>query len=314
MLLNDIQTHKIFTGFKDRKLELDLLICYPHGTGGNFIWDVLSNGYSASALEERNFNGFWMKLDHIPLARVETDLETHFDTLAGIAQTMRLPKKTDIARCHFPPVLTDLALDLRIDEIVFIEVRYEDKWFPTALSLIRNHLLTPWEGNPHLIELVLNHCIISGISQKIMVTDYLVMIDRLEQHVVGLPWRNSLLSWDYFIHCKQNGYVYGLDSLQRFLTTWIFRPDAYAYYSTDAYRDTRDLFTNKVKKHTVVDYSNLFFDGIFPSDGRLSDLDRHALKEYARSNLGCFESISHLIDDQYRKMVRDRISSWKSCL
>lgn len=314
MLLTQIQSHQIFTAFKNRRLELDLLICYPHGTGGNFIWEVLSNGYSESALDERNFNGIWLKLDHIPLSRVETDLETHFDTLAGIANTMTLPSgRKNIARCHFPPVLTDLALDLSINEILFIEVKYEDKWFSTALSLIRTHLLTPWHGNPHLIELLLNHCIISGLTQRIMITDYMGMLEKLERHVGDLPWHNSLLSWDYFIDCKQNGHVYGRESLSRFLTTWIFRPDAYAYYSTDAYRDTRDLFVSKVKQHTVVDYGELFFESKVP-DGKLSLISPEHLKLYSRNNLNTVARIVPLLDEQYASIVSKRLEAWASNL
>lgn len=316
MLLQDIQSHRIFTAFKDRRLELDFLICYPHGTGGNFIWDLVTNGPSDSAIEERNFDGVWMKLDHIPLARVESDLETHLETLCGVAETMNVSfpvGKTRSARCHFPPVLTDLIMDLRCEEMAFIEVRYEDKWFPTALSLIKNHLMTPWDGNPHLIELLLNHCIISGMSQRIMVTDYLRMIDAVSSQTADLPWSNSLLSWDYYIHCKQNGYVYGPDSLSRFLDAWIFRPDAYAYYSTDAYAATRDLFAGKVSRHTVVEYSDLFF-GMEVPEGRMGAISDDQLKLYSKHNIKTVRTIAPLLGDDYSNMVVDRLDAWEAKL
>lgn len=319
----EIPDHPVFHDFKQMRYHVETVICYPHGGGGNFLARAVANGgrTDLNQTNEYNFLGVWLGLDHLPLDRFNDDdsLLRHLDELYLIAKNsnasldgMRIP----VARTHNPPFLTQAIHGFTFNQAAFIEVADQHRWFTLCLSLIKNHVNRQWESQPHMIELVLNHCIEAGIRDRLMIADYNAMAAEIGPLFsgIGMPWHNTLLSWDYLIHCKKNRESYSIDSLGIFLRDWLFKPTAYSTYKSDYYLRTRDDLVGKVSLHQVIDYEDLFMKRQIPERGLLSIVDQTLLANYSFRNLEDAEGIIRLLPEPEKSFSLRMIECWKKSL
>ncbi len=313
-----IPDHVVFYDFKDIRYEVGITICYPHGCGGNFLARAIGNDGTTDLTEnnEYNYDGIWLGLDHLPLDMFGTQeaLTKHLDSLYNIAKNRGISGSLPmVARTHGPPFLTHAIHGFSTREALFIEINDDDRWFPLCLSMIKNHVNSQWESQPHMIELVLNHCIDAGLRDKLMIAEYHAMVSVIQPHTdaAAMPWNNTLLSWDYLIYCKQKNKNYSIETLGIFLKEWLFNPSAYARYKSDYYTKTRDALRSHAETHTIVSYKKLFMELQSPEHGHCSSVNRDLLRNYSLKNISQVRDIVGLLPDPESSQCLHQLDAWE---
>ena len=318
--------HPLFRDFKGMSASFDATICFPPGTGGNFLGYRLTGGGAVweGINEYKAANIDWLSLETL----INHDLDPVIDLDAchaimangynplggsGAANTgIRL------SMGHRLPVLTQRIYGYHTEELITIEMPSERCRLIGALLCYKMFMTDIREARPITISDMLYRC---PMPPDVAMRDYDDVVDNINAHLDGhgIPrtWEigHTPMFWMWYTNCVNHGVDrMSIPSLRKYVTNNLLGD----YMAEDPPAEhSRDGETYQLSKASItcasrlitVDYDSLFFDLDHCGSNVLSRIDRRDIHSYSASNMAMLESVLPLVEDDAALRLRTEISS-----
>lgn len=313
--------HALYRDFKHRRLVADLCLVWRPGAGGHFINAALGacthklsdvNEYLSHDPMFADFEPSYLPIDEHTLAwRLDHDQcynAVQNDRTFASSDTCITP----VLASHLPPMMLCKVYSCDIDEMIFIEVSYDDLWIPRLLWFKKVMLNCNYQQKPHLM------ADFAAEVDRFPVPwpAHTALVNLLRANGLTLPISNTILIWKYLTYCfKQQLDHMDMDRFMSFARACLLTKLQVGTYwehrllTSEYYQDAKTFCTAQSRKHCIVDYRQLFFAHDVPSDSALSVLDRSTIREYSRGNLEILLDIQQLMgqDDPVLQDISHKI-------
>ena len=329
-MLPDPSQHNVFTDFKSKHIKLGSIICFPPGTGGNFLATSISpvGRHLPNINEYLIDDGVALPLDSESTSEW-VDLDKLHNLLLVASDKRSVSDRFGVS--HNLPWWTWHIYTLQVEEILSLVFTHEDSWFPSSLNRIKWYLNKNWHDKPWLFTRLLEFCEYRG---PVLYYEYELMCHTIAYETGVDMATGSILAWRWYMWCKASGKDfldikgfkrtvgemiyptlaewhersvwgrYGKSAISEYENRWLGRD----------YRDAWTYFQGRVPLLHKVDYAEFYFDLRRPDSGILSDIDLRVIESYSRSNIELIRQLLPLTPDRYQPELHDILGRYSDRL
>lgn len=295
----------IFNRYKHIKIEVENLIVFPDGAGGNFLLsmadisqdDVSNNNTNEYKADEM----FWPDIDslrfhnhRVPAPSI-SEIEKNVETWLSVHDTKLLVDrygKFEYLVGHFPPKILCDVFDVTIKDALWIQPHSVYTEITDTIHRFKKVMFRDYNANPYMISDILNGIKTKNNTLKINSNDHDIALAMLRK-TLPLVEKNSLIVWKFIIDSKIKNDNMTANDARKYITEYFFdsafkRRSYGELYMSDSYKTKFEQVTSKCQNIHVVPYDKLFFDLELPEIGPLDPNNADILfkiARYSRKNL-----------------------------
>jgi hypothetical protein len=305
--------HPVWQAFKHLEMHVDVTVISPPGAGCHFLSGMLGDGWYRRSTDANSWEAAtpWLMLDENSIriedgcVRCQVDADQLWTRAQGMISDSRNWGQRRLAIGHEPPYLTSHVVDFKTTELISITVREQDCWIPKLLEVYKNRLTTDYRFKTYYLVELLNHNRFLGQIDNI---EYLQAISALIPHLDGLDITATPFSMAYFCDSKANNRdPCDANNFYSYVRTHIDFRVYDLHYGCEYFDHNREWCGSRAAQYTPVDYRDLFFGLMQPTQGALAKIDRNQVAEYSHKNLEILAQALRLMPPSQRAELASKL-------